>query len=308
MSKPVRFVLACVVFLLTISISASAAAPARAQQNTSSAHLQVYWAPEEEICVGDKAPVGLFYYRESISSPGPNPVLAPLGGTLITTVTKGSVDKPSLSVHDGPGIARLTYTATTSGDEVLASTLTYGSDSVGVTVPIKVEDCDYLLSINANEAKQQEGTTVTSWYEAKGIIRVSSSNVTGSIPATAGFGLTTNNEELTCDMDPDPTSKSTVVVSGSVTWDYFDTKTIHLQISYQPLKFPATNEVCKDKFGEVKIKKIFLQSDTQFEPGDYLKFKLDFTGGNHNLSGPFGEGSAFYLLEPKNASSSGNGQ
>ena len=146
MAKPVRILLACVMILSALTLSVvSPVSPVHAQAGGSRAHLEVYVAPTKVVCMGETAPLALFHYWESEGD-----TLAPLArGTLVTTATHGSVDKPSLSAGNLPGLARLIYTPANAGKETVVSTLSYGSSgSATVTIPFQVKKCNYRLSIS----------------------------------------------------------------------------------------------------------------------------------------------------------------
>jgi hypothetical protein len=304
MAKPARILLACAVLISALSLSiVSPLSSVRAQAGGSAANLEVYVAPSKVVCLGETAPIGLFYYWEVSAS-----ALAPLTrGTLVTSASHGSVDKPSLSAGLGPGMARLVYTPADAGSEVVISTLTYGSlGNATVKMPFKVKKCNYRLSIRAADVKDTADVTITSWFESVGNISVSGS-VNGELPASIGFGISSNNDVVTCDLEPPQQGSSSLTVSGHTSTDVDGNMSVHLTIAYQA--FPAgkpSNEVCADKPNNVQIRNIPFPAVPSYDPSTDLLTTLDFAPGQTFIKGSFGAGgTAYYNLTPVDDSSSG---
>jgi len=304
MAKPARILLTCAIILSALSISiVLPLLSVRAQADGSPAHLEVYVAPSKVVCLGETAPIGLFYYWEISAS-----ALAPLTrGTLVTSASHGSVDKPSLSAGLGPGLARFIYTPATAGSEIVVSTLSYGSlATTTVKIPFKVKQCNYRLSIRAVDIKDTSDVTITSWFESVGNISVAGT-VNGELPASIGFGITSNTDVMTCDLEPPQQGSSSLTVSGHTSTDVDGNMSVHLTIAYQP--FPAgkpSNEVCADKPNNVQIRNIPFPAVPSYDPATDLLTTLDFAPGQTAIKGSFGSGgTAYYILTPVDDSASG---
>jgi hypothetical protein len=270
----------------------------RAQAGNSPAHIAVRIAPSKVVCVGETATIANFNYWETTGSE-----LAPLAsGTLVTTATKGSLDQPSLSVGNLPGLARLTYTAATAGKETVVSTLSYGtSGSASVTIPFQVKKCNYRLSIRATDSKAVENVRIVSWFESVGNISISG-KVNGELPASIGFNLNNINQVISCDMEPAPQATSKVTVSGNTSTDIEGNVSVHLIISYKTFpSTPASQEVCKDNTGQHQIQNVAFPPVPAYDPSTDLLTTLDFAAGKTFIKGTFGPGgTAYYYLTPVN--------
>jgi hypothetical protein len=304
MAKSARIFLACAIVISALSLSiVSPASSVRAQAGSSAANLEVYVAPSKVVCLGETAPIGLFYYWEVSAS-----ALAPLTrGTLATSASHGSVDKPSLSAGLGPGLARLIYTPANAGNEMVVSKLSYGSlGTASVKIPFKVKKCNYRLSIRAVDVKDTGDVTISSYFESVGNISVSGT-VNGEMPAEIGFGIISNNDVDTCDLEPPQQGFSSLTVSGNTSTDVDGNIAVHLTISYQA--FPPgkpSNEVCADKPNNVQIRNIPFPAVPSYDPSTDLLTTLDFAPGQTFIKGSYGAGgTAYYFLTPIDDSSSG---
>jgi hypothetical protein len=301
MSKPIRIVLACILFLLTISISVSAADPVQAQGATPpGTHIGVMlsfnYVWPTHMCVGDKGNIGIKYEWEGLRG-----VPWPSGGALYNQAKLGKIDKPTLHVDNGPGDLELTYTAKKAGTEKIESSLFYGIYSRTITSTINIYDCNYNLIINARDDKNQEDVIITSDLYADGFLQADKSNkVTGTIDYTAGINVTSDNDVMDCVMKPIVGRVSTITVTGTVTENTFS-NTVHLNIAYKPVTLPSANEICVDKRKKIQIKNVPFNFKKPYDPARDLLTTLDFTiyGTRFSkITGSYGEGTAVYTLVP----------
>jgi len=309
MTRTTRIVLACIILLLTISISVSSASPVQAQGSTSPIHVQIDWAPTKIVCLGETAQVGIFHYWDQDSNP-----MVPLNGQpmLITSAKRGIVDKPNLSITRFPGLARLTYTAQTTGIETLVTTFSYGPDySATDKVTFKVSKCNYKLSIIADAFNDTNDVQVGSEFWAVGNIFVSDDKIMGELNGYAEIYLKSNNDAYYCNLVPAAKSNAKVIITGKQDTNVWGSTISHLQIVYQPVAgFPAANEVCNDKTSDhLVIRNRPFPTPARYDPSTDLKTTLDFNSNGQNfVSGPFGKtGHARYILESIDDTSSGNG-
>jgi hypothetical protein len=307
--RPVRIVLACIILLSTVSISVSSASPVQAQGSTSPIHVKIDWAPTKIVCLGETAQVGIFHYWDRDSNP-----MVPLDGQplLVTSSKHGSVDQPSLTVTSFPGLARMTYTAETSGTETLSTTFSYGPTySATATTTFKVRKCNYKLSIRADAFTDMNDVQVGSEFEAIGNIYVTDDKIMGELNGYVEIYLRSNNDAYNCSLVPESKSNAKVTVTGTQDTNVWGSTVTHLQIVFQPVSgFPATNEVCNDKTSDhLEIRNTPFPTPNRYDPSADLKTTLDFKSNGYTLQGgPFGKnGHAHYILEPIDDTSSGNG-
>jgi hypothetical protein len=308
-TRTVRIVLACIILISTVSISVSSASPVQAQGSTSPIHVQFDWAPIKIVCLGETAQVGIFHYWDMASAP-----MVPLDGQplLVTSAKHGSVNQPSLAVSSYPGLARMTYTAETSGTETLSTTFSFGpAYSATATTTFKVRKCNYKLSIQAFASKNMSDVIVGVYFETIGNIYVTADKIMGELNGFAKITLNSNNDAYFCSLVPEPKSNAKVTISGTQDTNVWGSTVTHLQVVYQPVaRFPAANEVCNDKTSDhLEIRNTPFPTPDGYDPGADLQTTLDFISGQKTLQvGPFGKiGDAYFRLEPIDDTSSGNG-
>ena len=280
MRKPLSVVLIGSALLLAVFMTAFAAPSQKALGETSNAHVSFFWSPQKIVCIGETASVGVMYYWKD-ETPGFSgetelAPLTPLKGTLTVSSQHGVIDNPSKSVSIGPGLARLTYTAETEGDETLIATVDYGDTDTEVT-SFKVRQCNYKITILATSITQKDGVNIYVMFKGEGNLSVQGDQISGEVPTKAEYGVSSMNPAVECYLDSFPDSQSTMLITGTVEETLFGSTTIHLKVKYEPFAtFEKANQICNDRIKREEISNGPFLTPENAEVDGFLLSNLDF--------------------------------
>ncbi len=226
MPKPIRAVLVCCALLLAASISVATVSVAKSAANPAAVKFTV--APKKFVCLSDLPQIVISYGWDMKTGLEPPISLAPLlppgnpqpdapnPGTLATTASLGSVNKPSVQVGYGADLIHMRYFTENEGSETLVTTLTYGTYQKTATASFEVGACNYNLVIKAWNDQTGSGTTDTSYFSAEGPISIADDGtISGELRTDVWFDIISTNPVLDCQLVPIPMGNSTLEVSGT---------------------------------------------------------------------------------------------
>ncbi len=309
MPKPIRAVIACCALLLAASLSVATVSVAKSAGNPATVKFTA--APKKFVCLSDLPQIVISYSWDKKSGVEQLVPLAPLlppgapqpdtsaPGTLATTASLGSVNKPSVPVGYGPDLIHMRYFPENEGKETLVATLTYGTYTKTAKASFTVGACNYNLVIKAWNDQTGSGTTDTGYFSAEGPISIAEDGtISGEVRSDSWFDISSTNPVMNCELVPIPMGNSTITVSGTKETDEVGNTTLHMKVHYNPISFsPSSAQVtCTNKVDGTKTEKPFSVPKSA-NPGDYLKESFDFFNGAQ-LEGPYGKGGhSYYIIE-----------